>query len=105
MVFSNTQPAHFAAQLPFVLLRKAGKNPGPLVESSAYSKEYEEAQPDRMCIRLGAVVKEDRVLLIDDLIATGGTIVFRNKATVERYISHKSLPGLLRYFRNGHIRL
>jgi adenine/guanine phosphoribosyltransferase-like PRPP-binding protein len=58
-------------QIPFVLLRKAGKNPGPLVESSAYSKEYAEHQPDRMCVRLGAVVASDRVLLIDDLIATG----------------------------------
>ena len=43
------------------------------VESSAYSKEYAEKQPDRMCVRLGAIVPGDRVVLIDDLIATGGT--------------------------------
>ena len=43
------------------------------VESSAYSKEYAEKQPDRMCIRLGAIVPGDRVVLIDDLITTGGT--------------------------------
>lgn len=43
------------------------------MESSAYSKEYAEKQPDRMCVRLGAIVPGDRVVLIDDLIATGGT--------------------------------
>jgi adenine phosphoribosyltransferase len=66
-------PIALALGIPFVLLRKAGKNPGPLVESSAYSKEYAEHQPDRMCVRLGAIVPGDRVVLIDDLIATGGT--------------------------------
>jgi len=68
-------PIALALQIPFVLLRKAGKNPGPLVESSAYSKEYAEHQPDRMCVRLGAIKPGDRVLLIDDLIATGGTAI------------------------------
>ena len=68
-------PVALALQIPFVLLRKAGKNPGPLVESSAYSKEYAEHQPDRMCVRLGAIKPSDRVLLIDDLIATGGTAI------------------------------
>eukprot|EP01052_Picozoa_sp_SAG31_P034453 SAG31_NODE_4029_length_3650_cov_1.509716_4_plen_187_part_00 len=68
-------PIALALKLPFVLLRKAGKNPGPLVESSAYSKEYKEHQPDKMCVRLGSVLPKDRVLLIDDLIATGGTAI------------------------------
>jgi len=66
-------PIALALGLPFVLLRKAGKNPGPLVTSTAYSKEYKEHQPDQMCVRLGALKAGDRVLLIDDLIATGGT--------------------------------
>lgn len=66
-------PIALALGLPFVLLRKQGKNPGPLVDSTAYSKEYKEKQPDKMCVRLGAVKKGDRVLLVDDLIATGGT--------------------------------
>ena len=67
-------PIALALGIPFVLLRKAGKNPGPLVESSAYSKEYAEHQPDKMCVRLGAIIPGDRVVLIDDLIATGGTV-------------------------------
>merc|ERR1719326_1669474 len=63
-------PVAMALGIPFVLLRKTGKNPGPLCTSSQYNKEY---GLDQMCVRLGAVKPGDRVLLIDDLIATGGT--------------------------------
>jgi adenine phosphoribosyltransferase len=53
----------------FVPIRKKGKLPHKRV-SIAYSLEY---GLDEMEVHEDAVVKGDRVLLIDDLIATGGT--------------------------------
>ncbi len=54
-----------------VPIRKAGKLPAPTV-SESYSLEYAEAT-----IEIGphAVNKGDRVLLVDDVLATGGTMV------------------------------
>merc|ERR1711879_1031937 len=66
-------PIAMALNIPFVLFRKDGKNPGALVESSGYAKEYVEKKLDNMCMRLGAIKPGAKVLLIDDLIATGGT--------------------------------
>lgn len=54
----------------FVPIRKKGKLP-PKVHSLSYNKEYES---DIIEVRENAVEKGDRVLLIDDLLATGGTI-------------------------------
>ena len=53
----------------FVPIRKAGKLPGPR-SSQAYTLEYGEAT---MELHDGAVGPGERVLLVDDLIATGGT--------------------------------
>ena len=53
----------------FVPLRKKGKLPHTTL-SVAYSLEY---GVDEMEIHTDAVVKGERVLLVDDLIATGGT--------------------------------
>ncbi|MDC0193354.1 adenine phosphoribosyltransferase [Candidatus Nitrosopelagicus sp.] len=52
-----------------VLLRKAGKLPGKTVKVS-YSIEYGKAQ---MEIQKTALKKNERVLICDDLLATGGT--------------------------------
>ncbi len=52
-----------------VLLRKAGKVPGKTVKVS-YSIEYGKAQ---MEIQKTALKKNERVLICDDLLATGGT--------------------------------
>jgi len=68
-------PLAVALGLPFVLLRKAEKSPGLLVKSDPYAKEYTEKAPDTMVIRQGAIDSSSRVVLIDDLIATGGTAV------------------------------
>nr|XP_023993283.1 adenine phosphoribosyltransferase-like isoform X2 [Salvelinus alpinus] len=54
----------------FVLVRKKGKLPGPTV-SVAYKLEYGEAEVE---IQVDAVAPEQKVLLIDDLLATGGTL-------------------------------
>ncbi len=53
----------------FVPIRKKGKLPGE-VESQEYELEY---GTDRIEIHKDAIAKGDRVLLIDDLLATGGT--------------------------------
>lgn len=52
-----------------VLVRKAGKLPGETLRK-AYSLEYGE---DAIEIHRDTVASGDRVLLVDDLIATGGT--------------------------------
>ena len=66
-------PLSLALKIPFVMMRKAAKTPGLLYESSPYHKEYAEAKPDTMAVRQDAIPKGARVILLDDLIATGGT--------------------------------
>jgi adenine phosphoribosyltransferase len=53
----------------FIPLRKRGKLPGDAVGED-YALEY---GTDRIEMHVGAVDAGDRVLLVDDLIATGGT--------------------------------
>lgn len=55
--------------LPFVPLRKPGKLPHD-VESVAYDLEYGSAVLE---VHADAIASTDKVLLIDDLLATGGT--------------------------------
>ncbi|MEM6488250.1 MAG: adenine phosphoribosyltransferase [Pseudomonadota bacterium] len=55
--------------LPFVPVRKKGKLPGATL-SEAYSLEYGEAIVE---VHADAVEPGTRVLLVDDLLATGGT--------------------------------
>jgi adenine phosphoribosyltransferase len=57
-------------QIPLVLIRKKGKLPGKTF-SVAYSLEYAQAEVE---IQPDDVPKGGRVLLMDDLIATGGTL-------------------------------
>jgi len=64
-------PVAIKLGVPFVMLRKAGKMPNT-ISSGPYTKEYEGV--DEMCIQKGALVPGDKVILIDDLIATGGTL-------------------------------
>ena len=54
---------------PFVLIRKKGKLPAETVEMS-YDLEYGQATIE---MHKDSVKKGDRVLIVDDLIATGGT--------------------------------
>ena len=56
--------------LPFVALRKKGKLPG-----ECYSQEYTlEYGSDTIQIQKTAVTDDAKVILIDDLLATGGTL-------------------------------
>ena len=54
----------------FVPLRKPGKLPGE-VREIAYALEY---GSDRLQVQRGALAAGDRVLLVDDVLATGGTL-------------------------------
>ncbi|MBN2617046.1 MAG: adenine phosphoribosyltransferase [Spirochaetales bacterium] len=56
--------------LPIVLVRKAGKLPGDIYKRS-YKLEYGEAIIE---VQKSDINKGDKVLLIDDLLATGGTL-------------------------------
>ena len=55
----------------FVPLRKKGKLPGATLEES-YGLEYGK---DTLEIQEGVLNRGDRVLLIDDVLATGGTLI------------------------------
>ena len=56
--------------LGFIPIRKAGKLPGP-THGVDYDLEYGK---DRVEVHQDAIYEGSRVLLVDDLIATGGTI-------------------------------
>ncbi len=56
--------------IPLILIRKKGKLPGETY-SCSYKLEYGEASVE---VHKSDVVKGQKVLLLDDLIATGGTL-------------------------------
>ncbi|VEN56118.1 unnamed protein product [Callosobruchus maculatus] len=57
--------------VPFVPIRKKGKLPGNLL-SVCYSKEYGQ---DVLEVQENAIKPGKRVLLVDDLLATGGSLL------------------------------
>lgn len=63
-------PAALKAELPFYPVRKPGKLPREVV-SETYTLEYGE---DELQIHADAIGKDDRILIVDDLLATGGTV-------------------------------
>ena len=68
--FVSGAPAAYAAGVGFVMARKAGKLPGKVV-SETYTLEYAEATIE---LPEFAIKKGDKVVIIDDLMATGGTL-------------------------------
>ncbi|RYM05255.1 adenine phosphoribosyltransferase [Sporolactobacillus sp. THM7-7] len=63
-------PLAYAMDIGFVPVRKPGKLPREVV-TVTYEKEY---GTDELCIHKDAVRPGQRVLVTDDLLATGGTI-------------------------------
>ncbi|MDP9958602.1 adenine phosphoribosyltransferase [Chryseobacterium lathyri] len=87
-----------ALEVPFILIRKAGKLPPP-VASEKYDLEYGSAIIET---REGQIKKGQRILIHDDLLATGGTteaaakLVEKQGATVSQFsflIGLKKLEG------------
>jgi adenine phosphoribosyltransferase len=80
----------------FVPVRKQGRLPSA-VESAAYSLEYGEAVLE---MHVGALESGQRVVVVDDLLATGGTasatidLVERTGASVSRLVFLIELAGL-----------
>jgi adenine phosphoribosyltransferase len=82
-------PIALALRKPFVMIRKKGKLPNS-VSGSEYYKEYVGASAtggDELCISRTAVREGTRVLVIDDLVATGGTLI----AAVDLLTSQKAI--------------
>ena len=63
-------PLAYELNKPFILIRKKGKLPRETV-SKSYELEYGTAEIE---IHKDAINKGDRVIIVDDLIATGGTL-------------------------------
>lgn len=86
------------AGIPLILIRKKGKLPGK-VYSVRYSLEYAEAEIE---VHTTDVERGQNVLLVDDLIATGGTLrasaelLAKGGATVTEVFGVIGLP-FLRY--------
>jgi adenine phosphoribosyltransferase len=68
--FVFAAPAAFSLKLPLILIRKKGKLPGPSYRAR-FALEYGE---DQIEVQRHDVRGGQRVLLVDDLIATGGTL-------------------------------
>ena len=77
--FILAAPVALALGAGFVPVRKAGKLPGP-THAVSYALEYGEATLE---IHQDAVAPGERVLLVDDVLATGGTIA-ATRSLVER---------------------
>ncbi len=63
-------PVAYAMGLGFVPVRKPGKLPRAVIEES-YALEY---GTDTLQLHTDAIVPGDKVLVVDDLLATGGTV-------------------------------
>ena len=64
-------PIALALKKPFIMMRKKGKMPNT-IESDEYKTEY--GNRSGLTVQKGKIKKGDRVLIIDDLVATGGTL-------------------------------
>jgi adenine phosphoribosyltransferase len=58
-------------QLPLVMIRKEGKLPDEVTLKASYKLEYGEAT---LTIRKDILRPDDIVLVVDDVLATGGTL-------------------------------
>ena len=68
--FLFATPLALAMGCGAVMVRKAGKLPGDVIEQS-YALEYGEAC---LSLQTSRQIKGKRILLVDDLLATGGTL-------------------------------
>lgn len=64
-------PIALALKKPFIMMRKKGKMPNS-ISSESYKVEY--GTREGLTVQKDRIKKGDRVLIIDDLVATGGTL-------------------------------
>jgi len=64
-------PIALALKKPFIMMRKEGKMPNTII-SPSYDTEY--GKRSGLTVQKNRIKKGDRVLIIDDLVATGGTL-------------------------------
>lgn len=64
-------PIALALKKPFIMMRKKGKMPNS-ISSADYNVEY--GKRSGLTVQRDKISKGDRVLIIDDLVATGGTL-------------------------------
>ncbi|KAL7902076.1 phosphoribosyltransferase-like protein [Trichoderma sp. SZMC 28014] len=82
--------------VPFAAVRKQGKLPGPCV-TAEYIKEYGK---DLFQMQADAISEGQKVLVVDDIIATGGSaaaaadLVHQLKGEVVGYLFILEIPGL-----------
>eukprot|EP00979_Chaetoceros_neogracilis_P012734 scaffold3453_cov256-Chaetoceros_neogracile.AAC.30 len=64
-------PIALALKKPFIMMRKEGKMPNT-IKSNEYNTEY--GKRSGLTVQRDRIKEGDRVLIIDDLVATGGTL-------------------------------
>jgi adenine phosphoribosyltransferase len=89
--FILAAPVALALGTGFVPVRKAGKLPGP-VHAVSYALEYGEATLE---VQQEAFSPGERVLLVDDVLATGGTAVASRELVEECGVHVHALAVLL----------
>jgi adenine phosphoribosyltransferase len=89
-------PLALRMQKPLCIVRKPGKLPGE-TESVQYGLEY---GVDVLHVQKGAIANGDRVLVVDDILATGGTaaatgrLISKLGGVVVAYVFLAELEGL-----------
>tara|TARA_B110000444_G_scaffold261004_1_gene310413 strand:+ start:1309 stop:1851 length:543 start_codon:yes stop_codon:yes gene_type:complete len=73
--FLFAAPVAYKNNIPLVLIRKKGKLPGDTYKAK-YNLEYGN---DQMEINKDSIKKNDTVMIVDDIIATGGTALAASK--------------------------
>ncbi|MBN2627155.1 MAG: adenine phosphoribosyltransferase [Spirochaetales bacterium] len=77
--------------IPLILVRKAGKLPGTTLKA-AYNLEYGKAEVE---VHVSDVPKGGNVLLIDDLLATGGTLEASTRLLTEGGARVENIFGVI----------
>lgn len=104
--FLFAAPVAYKNNIPLVLIRKKGKLPGDTYKAK-YSLEYGN---DQMEINKDSIKKNDVVMIIDDIIATGGTAIAASKLVRKTntkiinfvfLIELKEMPGISKIHKLG----